>query len=140
MAEPISPDHHFVSQALLRRFANKAGVLQVYNVQTGVWNDLPPKQVFCYPGYNQLSAFGNVDNSLELAFSKAETYLPKILAALDIAAQNETTQLSLDIYTNLCWYCALLWHISLAGKAKAVVDFLITINETTTRCIGLGRR
>ena len=102
--------------------------MQVFNVQTELWNALPAKQVFCHAGYTQLLNNSQIDNTLELELGKVESDLPTTLAALDAAAQNPTTKLPVDVYENLCWYCAFLWRISPFAKAKAPAEFVIQIN------------
>ena len=119
---------HYVSQVLLRRFAS-AGRLQVFDIKTEKWKRLPPKKIFCQAGYTQLLANGQVDNTLEREFRKVERQLPKTLAALDDAAKKPQETLTLELYTNLCWYCAFLWRISPFAKAKAPVDFVIQMNK-----------
>jgi hypothetical protein len=119
---------HYVSQVLLRRFA-KAGRLQEFNVQTGKWRPQPPKRLFCQAGYTQLLANGQVDNTLEIEFGKVERQFPITLAALDDAAKKPQVTLPIEVYTNLCWYCAFLWRISPFAKAKAPVDFVVQMNK-----------
>jgi len=119
---------HYVSQVLLRRFANN-GRLQVFDIKTRKWKSLPPKKIFCQSGYTQLLANGQVDNTLEREFGKVERQLPKTLAALDNAAKKSQVTLPPEVYTNLCWYCAFLWRISPFAKAKAPVDFVMQINQ-----------
>ncbi len=79
-------------------------------------------------GYNQLLAFGTNDNSLEGAFSKVESGLPKTFKALEAAAQRTHTELPVPIFENLCRYCAFLKLSSLAAKASAVVNFVYLLN------------
>jgi hypothetical protein len=119
---------HYVSQVLLRRFAD-FGRLQVFDIRTEKWKRLPPKRIFCQAGYTQLLANGQVDNTLEREFGKVERQLPTTLAALDAAAKRPDFTLPLDIYANLCWYCAFLWRISPFAKAKAPVDFVMQMNQ-----------
>jgi hypothetical protein len=121
-------NQHFVSQVLLRRFANR-GHLQVFNVETGKWRqNVSPKRIFAHGGYTQLLANGQIDNSLETEFGKVETKLPTTLTALDAAAQKSKTELPLDIYESFCWYCAFLWRLSPFAKAKAPADFVFQLN------------
>jgi hypothetical protein len=70
----MNANEHYVSQVLLRRFT-VAGHLQCYRVQTDKWKRVSPKNVFSDFGYNQLLVYGQVDNTLEQAFSKVETAL-----------------------------------------------------------------
>ncbi len=119
---------HYVSQVLLRRFAN-GGRLQVFDIKTEKWKPLPPKKIFCQSGYTQLLANGQVDNTLEREFGKVEGQLPRTLAALDDAAKKSQVVLPPEVYTNFCWYCAFLWRISPFAKAKAPVDFVMQMNQ-----------
>jgi hypothetical protein len=123
----ILQNQHFVSQVLLRRFAS-SGRLQVFDIATEKWKKVSPRKTFSYAGFTQMLANGQVDNTLEDEFCKVETHLPNTLAALDNASQQPTTVLPLDVYTNLCWYCAFLWRISPFAKAKAPVDFVCQLN------------
>ena len=123
----MNANEHYVSQVLLRRFTEN-GHLHRYHVPTGKWRRLSPKKVFSGFGYNQLMVLGQVDHTLEQAFSKVETPLPITFAALEEAAGNATTELPLDVYENLCSYCAFLWRVSPFAKAAAPVDFVIQLN------------
>ena len=87
------------------------------------------KKVFSNVGYNQLLVDGQVDNTLEAAFSKVETPLPRTFAALEAAATNQATTLSPTIYEQLCWYCAFLKRISPFAKAAAPANFLMQVNN-----------
>jgi hypothetical protein len=113
---------------LLRRFAN-SGRLQLFDIKTERWKRLPPKKIFCQGGYTQLLANGLVDNTLEIEFGKVEKRFPETLAALDGAAKKPQTTIPLDVFTNLCWYCAFLWRISPFAKAKAPIDFVMQMNK-----------
>jgi hypothetical protein len=124
----LDENQHFVSQVLLRRFMI-SGRLQSYNVQTEKWKSASPKRVFSESGYNQLLVYGQVDNTLEDAFSKVETSLPKTFMALEQAANKPSTELRQRIYENICWYCAFLWRISPFAKAAAPVDFVYQIEK-----------
>src|SRR4051812_34587337 len=104
-------NQHFVSQVLLRRFT-VSGLLQRYDLQTNKWRPKSPKRVFSEFGYNQLLVSGQLDNTLEDAFSKVETPLPKTFAALEEASNSSETELLPAIYDNMCWYCAFLKRIS----------------------------
>lgn len=119
-------NEHFVSQTLLRRFtaSGRPRQLQCYDVQAGDWTPQRPKEVFSELGYNQLLVGGAVDNTLEDAFQKVESQLPKSLKALKAAAKSTTTALSPDVYDNMCWYCAFLRCISPCAKAAAPFEFL----------------
>jgi hypothetical protein len=124
----MNANEHYISQVLLRRFT-VAGRLQCYRVQTDKWKRESPQNVFSEFGYNQLLVDGQVDNTLEQAFSKVETHLPKTLEALEVAANKPSTELSSGIYENLCWYCAFLKRISPYAKAAAPADFVVQIDQ-----------
>jgi hypothetical protein len=124
----MNANEHFVSQVLLRRFTEN-GHLHRYHVPTNQWRRLSPKKVFSSHGYNQLLVFGQVDHTLEQAFSRVETPLPKTLAALDTAAGQPITELPVDVFENLCWYCAFLWRISPFAKAAAPADFVFQLDK-----------
>jgi len=104
-------NQHFVSQVLLRRFTI-SGRLQSYKVQANKWKPQSPKNEFSMFGYNQLLVSGVADNTLEDAFSKVESPLPKTLKALEGAATVPSTELPATIYENMCWYCAFLKNVS----------------------------
>jgi hypothetical protein len=123
----MSANEHYVSQVLLRRFTEN-GHLHHFHLPTGKWRRLSPKKVFSGFGYNQLQVFGQVDHTLEQAFSKVESPLPITFAALEKAADNPTTELTADIYENLCWYCAFLWRVSPFAKMAAPVEFVVQLN------------
>jgi hypothetical protein len=114
---------HYVSRVLLRRFARKK-LIEAYNIKHGKWKTTSIKSVFFSVGYNQLLAFGKVDNTLDVEFKKLENSLPKTLAALDDAATRTTTILDVKVYDHLCWYCAFLWQMSPFAKAVAPVNFV----------------
>jgi hypothetical protein len=124
----MNANEHYVSQVLLGRFT-VAGHLQRYRVQTDEWKRVSPKKVFSEFGYNQLLIYGQVDNTLEQAFSKVETPLPKTFEALEGAANKPSTELPLPIYENLCWYCAFIKRVSPFAKAAAPADFIIQLDK-----------
>jgi len=93
------------------------------------WARLSPKKVFSEYGYNQLLVDGQVDHTLERAFQKVETPLPKTFEALELAANQSSTELPIDVYENLCWYCAFLKRISPFAKAAAPADFVIQLDK-----------
>lgn len=123
----MNANEHYVSQVLLRRFT-VAGHLQRYRVQTDKWKRVSPKKVFSDFGYNQLLVYGQVDNTLEQAFSKVETPLPKTFDALEEAANKTSTELPLAVFENLCWYCAFIKRVSPFAKAAAPADFIIQLD------------
>jgi len=57
------------------------------------------------------------------------TPLPITFEALEKAADNPATELPLEIYENLCWYCAFLWRVSPFAKAAAPADFVIQLDK-----------
>jgi hypothetical protein len=119
---------HYVSRVLLERFKIPGQPLQCYQVETGAWMPKSVENACAESGYNQLLAFGENDNSLEEAFSKVESRLPKTFRALEAAAQRSRTDLPAPIFENLCRYCAFLKLSSLAAKASAVVNFVYLLN------------
>jgi len=124
----MNANEHYVSQVLLRRFTVD-GHLQSYQVKADKWRRKSPRKVFSEFGYNQLLIDGQVDDSLEQAFSKVETPFPITLKALETAAGKPSTELPENIYENLCWYCAFLKRISPFAKTVAPADFVIQINQ-----------
>jgi len=76
----MNANEHYISQVLLRRFTT-SGHLQRYSVKENIWKRVSPKKVFSDYGYNQLVVDGQVDHTLEQAFSKVETPLPKTFEA-----------------------------------------------------------
>lgn len=123
----MNANEHYVSQVLLRRFTT-LGHLQSYRVRNGTWKRESPKNVFSDFGYNQLLVCGQVDNTLEQAFSKVETPLPKTFEALEEAANRDSTKLPPPIFENMCWYCAFIKRISPFAKAAAPADFVIQLD------------
>jgi hypothetical protein len=103
--------------------------LQHYQVQAEKWKPQSPRNVFSELGYNQLLVGGNIDNTLEKAFSQVETPLPKTFGALEKAANKPSTELPPTIYENLCWYCAFLKRVSPFAKAAAPASFVVQMNE-----------
>src|SRR5271170_7579387 len=101
-------NQHYVSQVLLRRFAEK-GFLQRFDIRWNKWKRISPRQVFSKLGYTQLIAYGETDDSLEKSFKKIEDIFPTTLNALDEAAGKNNSELPVSIYENLFWYCAYLW-------------------------------
>lgn len=123
----MNANEHYVSQVLLRRFTT-SGRLQSYRVRNGTWKRESPKNVFSDFGYNQLLVCSQVDNTLEQAFSKVETPLPKTFEALEEAANKSSTELPSPIFENMCWYCAFIKRISPFAKAAAPADFVIQLD------------
>jgi hypothetical protein len=119
---------HYVSRVLLERFKIPGKPLQCYQIGTGAWKPKSIEKACAESGYNQLLTSGGTDNSLEEAFSKAESRLPRTFKALEAAAERKLTELPLPIYHNLCQYCAFLKLSSLAAKAAAVVNFAYQVN------------
>jgi hypothetical protein len=121
-------NQHYVSQVLLRRFAD-AGYLQRFSVQSNTWKRVSPKRVFSGLGYTQLLAYGETDNSLEASFAKIESAFPLTLKALDDAATRSISVLPVNLYENLFWYCAYVWRISPFAKAKAPGEFVMQLDS-----------
>lgn len=128
----MNANEHYVSQVLLRRFTTH-GHLQRYNVGENNWKRVSPKNVFSHYGYNQLLVNGQVDHTLEQAFSKVETHLPKTFEALERAANSVSTELPVDVFENLCWYCAFIKGVSPFSKAAAPVDFIMQLDSDLER-------
>lgn len=123
----INENQHYVSKVLLERFRLPNSPLQRFRVDTSQWTPKNPRNVCSTRGWNQLRVSGTADNSLEAAFSKVESDLPDVLAALEDAASRPSTELHSNIYHNMCLYCAFLWHTSPFAKATAVLNFISQI-------------
>lgn len=120
---------HYVSRVLLERFKIRENPLQCYQVASGEWKPKGLDTACSGGGYNQLISATGTDNSLEEAFSKVETRLPRTLSTLERAARKKKiTELPAPIFDNLCRYCAFLKLSSLASKASAVVNFVYQLN------------
>ena len=124
----INQNQHYVSRTLLERFKRPGVPLQCFELGTGEWKPRSVEKACAASGYNQLIGFGQVDNTLELAFSKIESRLPRTLKALEKVAQGGVSQLATSVYDNMCWYCAFLKLSSLPAKAAAVVNFVMQLN------------
>ena len=124
----LDENQHSISQVLLERFKISGSPLQCYQVQTGEWIPRSKEKACAWPGYNQLLVSGQADNTLEEAFSKVESGLPRTFRALEEAARKPSTQLSPAIYENMCWYCAFLKGVALLSKPGAVVGLVFQIN------------
>jgi len=139
-------NQHYVSERLLKQFRVPGCPLQCYQIDTGVWKSRATDKTCSSDGYNQLSAFGEVDDTLEQAFTKVESKLPRTLAALERAAKTSMSELSADIYENLCWYCTFIWRISPFAKATAIVNLTEQIHldfkhgkDTLLRDLGIPK-
>src|SRR5665647_2566741 len=128
----MNTNQHYVSQALLRRFTTKER-LQRYSIKYGKWDTSAPRSVFSGRGHNQLLAFGTYDDRLDEKLKEYEDRLPTTLSALDDAAIKRTAQFDVEVYENLCWYCAYLWNMSPFGKVKAAVDFVVKLDMDLKR-------
>jgi hypothetical protein len=106
-----------------------AGRLNCYRVAAEKWKLEPTKNVFSDSGYNQLLVDGQVDHTLENAFSRVERHLPIIFNHLERAADVATTELPPSVYENLCWYLAFLRRVSPFAKAAAPMEFLAQIHK-----------
>ena len=122
-------NQHWISQHLLKRFKSDGAPLQCYQIKTGEWVEKGLSRICASPGYNQLILSGEVDNSLEAAFSKIESFLPQTLRALERAANQKETALPQVLYENMCWYCAFLKGTAPYSKVGSVVTFLIELNR-----------
>jgi hypothetical protein len=121
-------NQHWISQVLLERFKVRGQPLQCFQVQTGEWEPKGLSRTCASPGYNQLVVAGQIDDSLEAAFSKIESGLPKTLKTLEHSASTGAAELPRAALENLCWYCAFLKLVSPISKPGAVVSFLFQIN------------
>jgi hypothetical protein len=121
-------NQHWISRVMLERFKIPGQSLQCYQVQTGQWEAKGISRTCASPGYNQLIVAGEIDNSLEVAFSKIESGIRKTLKTVDRTAAAGTKELPQGALENLCWYCAFLKLVSPISKPGAVVSFLIQIN------------
>src|SRR6266496_2670479 len=124
----INQNQHYVSRVLLERFKSPGIPLQCFELETGTWKPRSVDKACAASGYNQLIGFGQVDNTLEEAFSKIESRLPQTFRALEKIAQGGPYQLATSVYDSLCWYCAFLKLSSLPAKAAAVVNFVMQLN------------
>jgi hypothetical protein len=124
----LNENQHYVSRVLLERFKCPGIPLQCFELETGEWKPRSVEKACAASGYNQLLSVGQVDNTLEEAFSKIESRLPKTLRALEKIAAGGSTELAPSFYDNMCWYCAFLKLSSLPAKAAAVVNFVMQLN------------
>lgn len=124
----INENQHYVSRVLLERFKRPGIPLQCFELETGEWKPRSVEKACAASGYNQLIGFGQVDNTLEEAFSKIESRLPQTFRALEKIAVCGSTELGSQLYDNMCWYCAFLKLSSLPAKAAAVVNFVMQLN------------
>jgi len=121
-------NQHYVSRVLLERWKTPGVPLQCFDVESRTWIARSIDNACAAGGYNQLLAFDGLDNTLEQAFSKIETRLPKTFRALEKAATRGPTELPESVYDNICWYCVFLKLSSLPAKAAAVVNFVLQLN------------
>jgi hypothetical protein len=121
-------NQHYVSEVLTKRFTNSEKRLHRYYVEHRKWRTTGPGKIFSHPGYTQMLADGEIDNSLERTFNIVETHLPDTLLALDDAATRAVTKFSDKNYSNMAWYCGFLYTLSPFFKALATVDFLEELN------------
>ena len=124
----MNTKEHYVSKALIKRFANEQNRIERFKLEFGKWDTTAPKAVFKAIGYNQLLAFGTFDDSLDVTFKELEQVLPKTLDALDDIAANGSKLLTADIFEHLCWYCAFIWHMCPFKKAVSQLDFTMQLD------------
>lgn len=124
----INQNQHYVSRVLLQRFKHSGAPLQCFELETGEWKPRSVEKACAASGYNQFIGFGQIDNTLEQAFSKIESRLPQTLKALEKIADGGPNELATPSYDNMCWYCAFLKLSSLPAKAAAVVNFVMQLN------------
>ena len=75
--------------------------------------------------YNQLTRFGQFDDSLDRELQKNRNRnSPETFAALDKAATQSYLQLDSQTFENLCWYLSFLWNMCPFAKAVAPVHFV----------------
>jgi hypothetical protein len=121
-------NQHWISRHLLKRFKIEGAPFQCYQVETGEWIPKGIERTCASPGYNQLLAGDEADNTLEEAFSKVESGLKDTLSALEEAVNKPRSELPQAFYENLCWYCSFLKGISPIAKPGAVVAFIFQLN------------
>ena len=121
-------NQHYVSRVLLERFRIQDRPLQCFQIAIGKWKERSVENVCASRGYTQILESGQTDNTIEKAFSKVETNLPKTFRALEKVAALSTAELPADAYENMCKYCAFLKLTSPVAKAGAVVSFVIQLN------------
>jgi hypothetical protein len=122
-------NQHYISKVLLKRFKKPCHALQCYQIATRQWVAKSIERLCAEEGYNQLIVPGGAtNNALEASMSAVESMLPRTFKAIDIAANNENTELPPEIYHNLRLYCAFLKLSSLFSKASAVANFVVQLN------------
>lgn len=124
----LDENQHYVSRVLLERFKVFGEPLRCFQVASGLWMDKSLDKACSAPGYNQLRSGLGLDNTLEDAFSRSESRLPRTLNILQETRLGSELQLPREVYDNLCWYCAFLKLSSLAAKALAIVNFVYQLN------------
>jgi hypothetical protein len=129
----LNERQHYVSQVLLRRFRIPEAPLQCYRIHSRTWKPRSVEKACSAPGYNQLVLPEGVNNVIEDSFCRVETDLPATFAALELAANKESTELPGSIYWNMCSYCTFLKQTSPFAKSAAVVAFVAQINMELNR-------
>jgi hypothetical protein len=134
MNNEIDNNQHFISESFTKRRFGTNGSIERYNLEWGWATKHSPKFVFSGPGYTQMLMDGEpVDNSLEQSFGKIESQLQSTFTALDEAATKKALAVTTDIYENLCWYCAYLYHLSPFSKANSPAEYTITLDMDLER-------
>jgi hypothetical protein len=121
-------NQHYVSRLLLKRFKLRGHPLQCYDVAARQWRTKSVEKACADSGYNQLITSHGIDDTLETEFSKIESRIPKALRLLERIAADGKTDLPVQVFTDLCQYCAFLTLSSIAAKASAVVNFVYNLN------------
>jgi Protein of unknown function (DUF4238) len=124
----LNERQHYISRVLLERFRIPGNPLQCYQIETGEWKPRSVEKACAAIGYNQLLAFGDLDDSLEEAFSKIESRAPQTFRELEKIAEGRSGEIPSPVYDNMCWYLAFLKLSSLPAKAAAVVNFIFQLN------------
>ena len=101
--------------------------MQCFQIAIGKWKERSVENVCASRGYTQILESGQTDNTIEKAFSKVETNLPKTFRALEKVAALSTAELPADAYENMCKYCAFLKLTSPVAKAGAVARKLAAV-------------
>lgn len=140
----MNTNQHYVSQALIRRFAGPDSRIEKYSLKYKKWKTTAPRSLFSELGYNQLLAFGEFNNDLDDRLKTLEDTLPHTLNTLRDAATRKETVLDAKIYDRFCWYCAFLWNMSPFAKAAAPINFIGQImldakngKDTLLKAIGM---
>jgi hypothetical protein len=121
-------NQHYVSRLILKRFKLPGRPLQCFDITARQWRAKSVEKACADSGYNQLITSDGIDDTLESEFSKIESRIPKALRFLERIAADGSTDLPVQVFTDLCQYCAFLTLSSIAAKASAVVNFVYNLN------------